>query len=124
LTRGRLIVVLGAGGDRDPGKRPFMGQIAARDADLVVVTDDNPRTEDAAGIRRAILDGAGAGRAEVVEIADRRGAIAEAVRRASSGDVVLIAGRGHETGQEVAGVMHPFDDRVVAREELDRGTGR
>jgi UDP-N-acetylmuramoyl-L-alanyl-D-glutamate--2,6-diaminopimelate ligase len=124
LTRGRLIVVLGAGGDRDPGKRPFMGEIAARDAEVVVVTDDNPRSEEPAAIRRAILDGATGGRAEVVEIGDRRSAIAEAVRRASSGDVVLIAGRGHETGQEVGGVTHPFDDRVVAREELSRVDGR
>ena len=125
VTRGRLIVVLGAGGDRDPGKRPVMGEIAARDADLLVVTDDNPRSEDPVLVRRAILDGAmGAdGRAEVVEIGDRRAAIAEAVRRADAGDVVLVAGKGHETGQEVAGVTHPFDDRVVAREELSRQLG-
>jgi UDP-N-acetylmuramoyl-L-alanyl-D-glutamate--2,6-diaminopimelate ligase len=126
ITEGRLIVVLGAGGDRDPGKRPSMGEIAARDADLLVVTDDNPRGEDPALIRRAILDGATVatggprGTAEVVEIGDRGAAIAEAVRRAGAGDVVLIAGKGHETGQEVAGVTHPFDDRVVAREELRR----
>jgi UDP-N-acetylmuramoyl-L-alanyl-D-glutamate--2,6-diaminopimelate ligase len=120
LTEGRLIVVLGAGGDRDPGKRPEMGRLAAEGADLLVVTDDNPRTEDPAAIRAAILEGAVGGRAEVVEIGDRRAAIAEAVRRAGAGDVVLIAGKGHETGQEVAGVMHPFDDRVVAREELRR----
>jgi UDP-N-acetylmuramoyl-L-alanyl-D-glutamate--2,6-diaminopimelate ligase len=118
LTRGRLIVVLGAGGDRDPGKRPFMGEIAARHGDVVVVTDDNPRSEDPAAIRRAILGGTTGGRAEVVEIPDRRRAVAEAVRRAASGDVVLIAGKGHETGQEVAGVMQPFDDRDVAREAL------
>jgi len=85
-----------------------------------VVTDDNPRTEDPAEIRRAILDGTSGGTAEVIEIGDRRTAIAEAVRRARAGDVVLIAGKGHETGQEVAGVLHPFDDRVVAREELHR----
>ena len=120
LTPGRLIVVLGAGGDRDPGKRPSMGEIAARDADLLVVTDDNPRTEDPAAIRRSILDGTTGGTAEVVEIGDRRAAIAEALRRARAGDVVLVAGKGHESGQEVAGVLHPFDDRVVAREELRR----
>jgi UDP-N-acetylmuramoyl-L-alanyl-D-glutamate--2,6-diaminopimelate ligase len=124
LTRGRLIVVLGAGGDRDPGKRPFMGEIAGRDADVVVVTDDNPRSEDPATIRRAILDGTARGPAEVVEIGDRRAAIAEGLRRARAGDVVLIAGKGHETGQEVAGVVHPFDDRVVVREELGRAAGR
>jgi UDP-N-acetylmuramoyl-L-alanyl-D-glutamate--2,6-diaminopimelate ligase len=120
LTRERLIVVLGAGGDRDPGKRPEMGRLAAEGADLLVVTDDNPRSEDPAAIRASILAGTTDGRAEVVEIGDRRAAIAEAVRRAGAGDVVLIAGKGHESGQEVAGVMHPFDDRVVAREELRR----
>jgi UDP-N-acetylmuramoyl-L-alanyl-D-glutamate--2,6-diaminopimelate ligase len=118
LTDGRLIVVLGAGGDRDPGKRPLMGRIAADGADVLVVTDDNPRSEDPATIRKAIVDGATAGRAEVLEVGDRRAAISEAVRRASPGDVVLIAGKGHETGQEVAGVLHPFDDREVAREEV------
>ncbi len=120
LTEGRLIVVLGAGGDRDPGKRPLMGEIAARDADVLVVTDDNPRSEDPAAVREAILAGTDTGAAEVVEIGDRRAAIAEAVRRAAPGDVVLIAGKGHETGQEIAGVVHPFDDRAVAREELRR----
>jgi UDP-N-acetylmuramoyl-L-alanyl-D-glutamate--2,6-diaminopimelate ligase len=120
LTSGRLIVVLGAGGDRDPGKRPEMGRLAAEGADVLVVTDDNPRSEDPAAVRASILAGTTGGIAEVVEIGDRRAAIAEAVRRARTGDVVLIAGRGHESGQEVAGVMHPFDDRVVAREELHR----
>jgi UDP-N-acetylmuramoyl-L-alanyl-D-glutamate--2,6-diaminopimelate ligase len=118
LTDGRVVVVIGAGGDRDAGKRPLMGEIAARLADLVVVTDDNPRTEDPAAIRAAVVDGARQGGAEVVEIGDRRAAIAEAVSRAAAGDIVLIAGKGHETGQEVAGVVHPFDDRVVAREAL------
>jgi UDP-N-acetylmuramoyl-L-alanyl-D-glutamate--2,6-diaminopimelate ligase len=120
LADGRLIVVLGAGGDRDPGKRPLMGEIAAAGADVLVVTDDNPRSEDPATIRQAILAGTAGGRAEVLEIGDRRAAIAEAVRRAGAGDVVLVAGKGHETGQEVAGVVHPFDDREVAREELAR----
>ncbi len=120
VTRGRLVVVIGAGGDRDPGKRPLMGEIAAGGADLLIVTDDNPRSEDPAAIRAAILAGTGAGPAEVLEIGDRRAAIGEAVRRARPGDVVLVAGKGHETGQEVAGVVHPFDDRAVAREELRR----
>ncbi len=118
LTDGRLLVVLGAGGDRDPGKRPIMGEIAGRLADVLVVTDDNPRTEDPAAIRRAILDGTGSARAEVLEIGDRRTAIREAVGRAAPGDIVLIAGKGHEAGQEVGGTVHPFDDREVAREEL------
>jgi UDP-N-acetylmuramoyl-L-alanyl-D-glutamate--2,6-diaminopimelate ligase len=120
LTKGRLIVVIGAGGDRDPGKRPLMGEIAAALADVLVVTDDNPRSEDPAAIRAAILAGTSGGGAEVVEVGDRRAAIDEAVRRAGTGDVVLIAGKGHETGQEVAGVVHPFDDRAVAREALRR----
>jgi UDP-N-acetylmuramoyl-L-alanyl-D-glutamate--2,6-diaminopimelate ligase len=120
LTAGRLIVVLGAGGDRDPGKRPVMGRIAAGAADVVIVTDDNPRSEDAAAIRAAILAGTSEGPAEVLEIGDRRQAIAEAVRRAAPGDVVVVAGKGHETGQEVGGVLHPFDDRLVAREVLRR----
>ena len=120
VTRGRLFVVIGAGGDRDPGKRPLMGEIAAAGADVLVVTDDNPRSEDPAAIRAAILAGTTGGRAEVLEVGDRRAAIAEAIRRAATGDVVLVAGKGHETGQEIAGVVHPFDDRAVAREELRR----
>lgn len=118
LTDGQVIVVLGAGGDRDPGKRPIMAEIAARLADVLVVTDDNPRTEDPAAIRAAMLAGVTAPRAEVVEVGDRRAAIREAVRRARPGDIVLVAGKGHETGQEVQGVVHPFDDREVAREEI------
>lgn len=119
LTAGRVIVVLGAGGDRDPGKRPIMAGIAARLADLLVITDDNPRTEDPAAIRAAMLAGVGSGdRATVVEVGDRRAAIREALRRAEPGDIVLVAGKGHETGQEIDGVVHPFDDREVVREEL------
>ncbi len=111
--RGRLAVVFGAGGDRDPGKRNPMGRIAAEIADLVVVTDDNPRSEDPAAIRASILAGAAEAdsAAEVVEIGDRRVAIARAVRWARRGDVVLIAGKGHETGQTANGVTRPFDDR-------------
>lgn len=120
VTEGRLIVVLGAGGDRDTGKRPLMGRIAAERADLLVVTDDNPRTEDPAGIRAAILAGAleAQDAGEVVEIAGRGAAIRVAIERARRGDVVLIAGKGHETGQEIDGVVHPFDDRVIARDVL------
>ena len=118
LTDGRVVVVLGAGGDRDPGKRPIMGEIAARLADVLVVTDDNPRTEDPAAIRRALLEGAASGAAEVLEVGDRRLAIREAIARAGTDDIVLVAGKGHETGQEIEGVVHPFDDRVVVREEL------
>ena len=118
LTQGQVIVVVGAGGDRDTTKRPVMGEIAARLADVVVITDDNPRSEDPAGIRAALLAGARDGAAEVVEIGERRSAIREALRRAHAGDVVLIAGKGHESGQEIDDEVHPFDDRLVAAEEL------
>jgi UDP-N-acetylmuramoyl-L-alanyl-D-glutamate--2,6-diaminopimelate ligase len=108
----RLIVVFGAGGDRDTGKRPEMGAIAARMADIAIVTDDNPRTEDPATIRSAILAAAPGAR----EVGDRRSAIAAAVSEAGEGDVVLVAGKGHETGQIVGDLVLPFDDVAVARE--------
>ncbi len=118
-TRGRLVVVLGAGGDRDPGKRAAMGAAAARHADLVVVTDDNPRSEDPASIRAAVLSGA-AGPAQVVEVAGRAEAVLAAVRAArDERDTVLVAGKGHERGQEVDGTVHPFDDRDVLRTALE-----
>jgi UDP-N-acetylmuramoyl-L-alanyl-D-glutamate--2,6-diaminopimelate ligase len=109
---GRLILVFGAGGDRDAGKRGPMGQAAAMSADVVIVTDDNPRSEDPAGIRRAVLEGAPGAR----EIGDRRAAIAAAVAEAQAGDIVLIAGKGHEQGQIVGDLVLPFDDVQVARE--------
>ena len=117
----RLAVVFGAGGDRDPGKRAPMGAIAAELADLVVVTDDNPRSEDPAAIRGAILAGATdrGGAAQVVEIGDRREAIRHAVAWAGPGDVVLIAGKGHETGQSGGGEVRPFDDRVELAQALE-----
>ena len=111
-AKGRIIAVFGAGGDRDTGKRPQMGAIAVRDADVVIVTDDNPRSEDAAAIRRAILVAAPC----ATEIGDRREAIGAAIAMAGADDIVLIAGKGHETGQEVNGLKLPFDDREVARE--------
>ncbi|MFT3715459.1 MAG: UDP-N-acetylmuramoyl-L-alanyl-D-glutamate--2,6-diaminopimelate ligase [Gordonia sp. (in: high G+C Gram-positive bacteria)] len=118
-TDGSIAVVLGAGGDRDTEKRALMGRAAVKGADLVIVTDDNPRSEDPAAIRAAVLNGATSVTAadrratDVREIGDRAAAIAAAVAWAGSGDVVLIAGKGHETGQEIAGVEHPFDDRDV-----------
>ncbi|MDT7793017.1 MAG: UDP-N-acetylmuramoyl-L-alanyl-D-glutamate--2,6-diaminopimelate ligase [Mycobacterium sp.] len=110
---GRLAVVFGAGGNRDPGKREQMGRVAAELADLVVVTDDNPRDEDPAAIRAAIMAGATAagGAAQVTEIGDRREAIDQAVAWARHGDIVLIAGKGHEAGQTSHGQTQPFDDR-------------
>ena len=111
-TRGRLILVFGAGGDRDQGKRPLMGAVAVAIADQVIVTDDNPRSEDPAMIRAAILVAApGAS-----EVADRRAAIATAIAASGADDVVLIAGKGHEQGQIVGAQVLPFDDVQVARE--------
>ncbi|QEN13861.1 UDP-N-acetylmuramoyl-L-alanyl-D-glutamate--2,6-diaminopimelate ligase [Mycolicibacterium sp. ELW1] len=126
-AQGRLAVVFGAGGDRDPGKREPMGRIASELADLVIVTDDNPRNEDPATIRAAIMAGArdqSAEGADVIEIGDRRAAIRHAVGWARSGDVVVIAGKGHEKGQTVAGQTRPFDDRAELAAALDaRGAG-
>ncbi|WP_374204820.1 UDP-N-acetylmuramoyl-L-alanyl-D-glutamate--2,6-diaminopimelate ligase [Pseudonocardia sp. WMMC193] len=107
---GRLITVLGCGGDRDTGKRPLMGAAAAARSDVLVVTDDNPRTEDPAEIRAAMLAGTTGTGADVREIGDRRAAIVAAVALANPGDVLVVAGKGHETGQEVHGVKHHFDD--------------
>jgi len=115
LGDGRLTVVFGAGGDRDRMKRPEMGRVARQLADSVIVTSDNPRSEDPLEIIGEVLQGAGT---DVEVDPDRRSAIETAIERAEDGDVVVIAGKGHEQGQEVAGVVHPFDDRVVARAAL------
>ncbi len=116
---GRVIAVVGAGGDRDPDKRRAMGRTAAQLADVVVVTDDNPRSEDPVTIRAALLSGAREVPDAVVhEVGDRAGAIATAVHVAAPGDLVLVLGKGHEQGQEVAGRVHPFDDRVALGEAL------
>jgi len=118
-ARARVIVVLGAGGDRDPHKRFAMGEAAARGADVVVVTDDNPRSEDPAEIRREVMRGVRAVTSEhVADVPDRRRAVHRAVGEAGKGDVVLVLGKGHEQGQEVAGTVTPFDDRVVLAELL------
>jgi UDP-N-acetylmuramoyl-L-alanyl-D-glutamate--2,6-diaminopimelate ligase len=120
---GRLVLVIGCGGDRDRHKRPAMGAIAARGADVVVLTSDNPRTEDPAAILAAVQDGAEQARADgargelVVEL-DRRTAIRTAVRLAGPDDVLVVAGKGHEQGQEANGVVTPFDDRVELRAAL------
>jgi UDP-N-acetylmuramoyl-L-alanyl-D-glutamate--2,6-diaminopimelate ligase len=113
-TAGRLVALFGAGGDRDPGKRPLMGEAATRLADRVYVTDDNPRSEPPAPIRRAILAAAPG----AVEIGDRRAAIGAAIDDLRAGDVLVIAGKGHETGQIIGDVTLPFDDAVVAREAI------
>ena len=119
----RLITVFGAGGDRDRTKRPLMGMVAARLSDVVVITSDNPRSEDPLRIIEEVKRGADPETkqraAEVISIVDRREAIARAVQMAGVGDVVLIAGKGHEKYQEVAGRTLPFDDIDVAREALE-----
>lgn len=121
-TGQRLIVVFGCGGDRDRGKRPLMGAVAARLADKIYVTDDNPRSEEAASIRAAIMTAA----PDATEIGDRRHAIFTAVKDLQPGDLLLLAGKGHEQGQIVGAEIRPFDDLLVAREAVsavDAGTG-
>ncbi|MBT2209819.1 UDP-N-acetylmuramoyl-L-alanyl-D-glutamate--2,6-diaminopimelate ligase [Actinomadura sp. NEAU-AAG7] len=124
VTEGDLVVVLGCGGDRDRGKRPLMGEAAARLADKAYFTNDNPRSEDPLAILAAMVEGGlkvpAAQRAHIVVEPDRAAAIALAVRRARRGDVLVVAGKGHEQGQYAAGEMHPFDDREVVREALRR----
>jgi UDP-N-acetylmuramoyl-L-alanyl-D-glutamate--2,6-diaminopimelate ligase len=115
LARGRLICVFGAGGDRDRVKRPLMGQVVVELADLALVTSDNPRSEDPAAIAAEVVDGLDL----EIEL-DRRRAIERALEWAQEGDVVIIAGKGHEQGQEIAGRKVPFDDREVARDALRR----
>jgi UDP-N-acetylmuramoyl-L-alanyl-D-glutamate--2,6-diaminopimelate ligase len=115
LARGRVICVFGAGGDRDRDKRPLMGRVVVELADVAIVTSDNPRSEDPAAIAAAVVDGLDLD----VEL-DRRRAIERALDAAHDGDVVVIAGKGHEQGQEIAGQKLPFDDREVVREALRR----
>ncbi|MEQ9445556.1 MAG: cyanophycin synthetase, partial [Rhodospirillaceae bacterium] len=115
-AEGNLSIVFGAGGDRDTGKRRLMGQAAANSADRVYVTDDNPRSEDAALIRQAVLSGCPG----AIEIGDRGDAIEAAIASLGHGDVLLIAGKGHETGQIIGNDVLPFDDREIARQLLKK----
>jgi UDP-N-acetylmuramoyl-L-alanyl-D-glutamate--2,6-diaminopimelate ligase len=124
VTQGNLIIVLGCGGDRDKAKRPMMGAAAASLADVAILTSDNPRSEDPLAILAAMLGGVlsvpRAGRGRVIIEPDRAAAIGQAVALAAPGDVVVVAGKGHETGQYVAGTVLPFDDRQVTAEALER----
>jgi UDP-N-acetylmuramoyl-L-alanyl-D-glutamate--2,6-diaminopimelate ligase len=124
VTQGRLMIVLGCGGDRDRGKRPLMGAAAARLADVAILTSDNPRSEDPLGILEQMLTGAvevpPAERAEVIMHPDRAAAIGLAIDSAAKGDVLVIAGKGHEQGQYIGGAVIPFDDRQVAEQALGR----
>lgn len=117
FVSGKLVCVFGCGGDRDSGKRPIMGEIAANQADVVIVTDDNPRSEDPASIRAQILENSNGAR----EIGDRRVAIETAIAEARPGDVILIAGKGHETGQIIGDKVLPFSDHEVALAAISRG---
>jgi UDP-N-acetylmuramoyl-L-alanyl-D-glutamate--2,6-diaminopimelate ligase len=122
LAVGQVIVVFGCGGDRDRAKRPLMGRAAAEGADLVVVTSDNPRSEDPLRIIDEVVAGIPSGTPTIVE-PERRAAIERAVDAATDGDVVVIAGKGHETTQEIDGVVLPFDDRAVARAAIEARLG-
>src|SRR6185437_8331829 len=117
-TRGRLIVVFGCGGDRDPGKRVEMGRIAAAEADAVIVTSDNPRGEDPAAIAAAVAEGI-----EADVILDRRLAIRRAINDAQAGDTIVVAGKGHETYQIIGGERLPFDDRDEVRSAFSLRSG-
>jgi len=125
VTKGRIIVVVGCGGDRDRGKRPLMGRIAAEAADVAVLTNDNPRSEEPLSIIAAMRTGAervpAGERAELIVEPDRAAAIGLAVDRAEAGDAIVVAGKGHEQGQETAGVVRPFDDRAVLRAAIEAG---
>jgi UDP-N-acetylmuramoyl-L-alanyl-D-glutamate--2,6-diaminopimelate ligase len=127
VTQGKLTIVLGCGGDRDRGKRPLMGAAAASLADVAILTSDNPRSEDPLAILAAMLEGAAAvdrrDRAHVIVEPDRAAAISLAVGGAGQGDVVLVAGKGHEQGQYIGGTVIPFDDRAVAAEAAAAGAG-
>lgn len=120
FTTGKLVCVFGCGGDRDPGKRPIMGEIASRLADAVIVTDDNPRSEEPAAIRAQIMAAAKG----AAEIGDRAQAISEAVSMLGKGDCLVVAGKGHETGQTIGGVTHPFSDHEVLRNALVQAGGK
>lgn len=124
LARGRLVTVFGCGGDRDTTKRPLMGAVAARLSDVVVVTSDNPRSEDPASIAKDIERGLGSEEAQWLTVLDREEAIARAISDARPGDLVVVAGKGHERHQVVGTRSLPFEDAVVARTALDRRRSR
>jgi UDP-N-acetylmuramoyl-L-alanyl-D-glutamate--2,6-diaminopimelate ligase len=120
LPHGRLITVFGCGGDRDRGKRPLMGEIAARMSDLVIATSDNPRSEDPLAILAEIEAGLRKGPSVYEMVVNRREAIELAIKSAQAGDVIVIAGKGHENYQIIGTRVYPFDDRAVARELIKK----
>ena len=119
FTRSRLIALVGCGGDRDRGKRPIMGEIVGRMADFTILTSDNPRTEDPMLILAAMEEGMKQTDGEYVVIENRREAIRRALAMGREGDVIILAGKGHETYQDIMGVKHPFDEKVVVQELLE-----
>jgi UDP-N-acetylmuramoyl-L-alanyl-D-glutamate--2,6-diaminopimelate ligase len=120
FTTGKLICVFGCGGDRDPGKRPLMGEISSRLADITIVTDDNPRKEHADTIRQEIMVAA----KDAIEIADRKSAIETAIGLLEKGDCLVVAGKGHEHGQIIGTIVHPFSDHEVISQTLLANEGR
>ena len=123
-TRGKVISVFGCGGDRDSGKRPIMGEISGRIADFTIITSDNPRTEDPQKIVDQIEEGIKKTKGNYKVVVDRVEAIKEAMKMATKRDLIVLAGKGHEPYQEINGVKHPFDERIIVRQlvqELDKG---
>ena len=119
FCRGRIILVFGCGGDRDKGKRPMMGEIAGRLSDYAILTSDNPRREDPMAILAAIEKGIKPTGAKYEVIENRRDAIRQAMEMAVGGDIIVLAGKGHETYQDIGGVKHPFDEKVIVAELLE-----
>ena len=118
FARGRIIILFGCGGDRDHGKRPIMGEIAGKLADYSILTSDNPRTEDPFEILEAVESGIRNTNGKYTVIENRREAIRHALETAREGDIVVLAGKGHETYQEINGIKHPFDEKVVVQQLL------
>ena len=118
-TRGRVISVFGCGGDRDPGKRPIMGEISGRIANYTIITSDNPRTEDPEKIVLQIEEGIKKTKGKYECIVDRTTAIKKAIEMAGKNDIVVLAGKGHETYQEINHVKHPYDERVIIKEVIE-----
>ena len=118
-TRGRIISVFGCGGDRDPIKRPIMGEISGRIADFTFITSDNPRTEEPEKIVEQIEDGMKKTKGKYKVVVDRTEAIKQAIQMANKRDIIVLAGKGHEPYQEINGVKHPFDERIIVNEIIE-----
>jgi UDP-N-acetylmuramoyl-L-alanyl-D-glutamate--2,6-diaminopimelate ligase len=119
-TRGRVISVFGCGGDRDKGKRPIMGEISGKIADYTIITSDNPRTEKPEDIVEQIETGIKKTKGKYEVVVDRVEAIEKAIKMANKKDIIILAGKGHEPYQEINGVKHPFDERIIVREIIDK----